>query len=81
MILSDLGERADLMAARDYLAGWASMLNVRLDNEQWALLNQKVVDALRKKDGFFEVNRDALAGLAQILSRIFAQEQATAIAA
>jgi len=80
-LVSDLGERADLAPARDYLAMGAAMLNVRLDNDAWTLLNQRVADALRKKDGFFEMDRNALAGLAAILTQIFAQERATATAA
>jgi len=81
MIVSDLGGRENLGPARDYLAMWASMMNVRMDNDAWTLLNQKVANALKKKDGFFKMDRDALAGLAEILSQIFVQERVTSTAA
>jgi len=81
VIVSDLRGSEDLVMARDHLVMGAAMMNVRLDNDAWTLLNQKIADALKRRDGFFEVDHDALVGLAQVLNQIFAQDRLTATAA
>ena len=81
VIVSDLQGSDGLVMARDHLVMRAAMMNVRLDNDAWTLLNQKIADALKKRDGFFEVDHDALVGLAQILNQIFAHDRLTATAA